>query len=61
MDTLFENSYHKFHEGLRKVLRAFITSPVEGLYIEAVESSKNVDGKKLVIEYKSKSKPLNPA
>merc|ERR1711911_337220 len=51
------------HEGLRLVLGAFRTSPIESLYADANESPLELRREKLALQYytKLKSCPSNPA
>ena len=51
------------HGGLRLVLGAFQTSPVESLYAEANEAPANIRSKKFATQYyaKLKSRPSNSA
>ena len=51
------------HGGLRLVLGAFRTSPVESLYADVNEAPANIRSNKLAIQYyaKLKSYPSNPA
>ena len=55
------NTVH--HEGLRLILGAFRTSPVESLYSEAYEPPRKLRFTKLGLQYYSKIKslPINPA
>ena len=51
------------HQGLRLVLGAFRTSPVESLYVEADEPSLYLRGEKLTVQYAIRlaANPSNPA
>ena len=52
-----------YHEGLKLILGAFKTSPIESLYVEANEASANIRSNKLALQYyvKLKSCPSYPA